>query len=804
MAIALSVTTEAILQKGTIVPSLIVEIEGFDFLFGTVRVVKQAKIGDFIIGDGTKIGGGVVDETSKDWVSFTGTTNNITQDINIDRADGNSITSFKIQFIDKNESATRLFSPSFQVDDILGKEAKVHFMPVGGVFPKDSNAIFLGIIDNVEFGAGNVSINIAHPNQLNRQDLLPKFTSKLSAAINNSTTTIPLEAITGLLEDQDALTSYVKVDDEIIKVGSISGLNLINCVRGQLNTLAASHDDESDVESFYRLQGFPTDLALKIMTSGLGEFGEENAKRFNLIDSLTTVQNAIFFPIFNIADELGLTIGDLVSCSGATNGANNFTDRVIENISQSDSGSYIIVDGADLVDEIDSSALVTFKSQYDVLNFGCAIKPYHIDIPQFQSIKQYFSAAFIEYDFYIKDTINAKEFLDAEVYFPSAIYSIPRKGKISINYSAPPLATQDVKTLSSDNIKDPEKIRIKRSINQKFYNAVVFKYEQDSLEDKFLKGLVTQSADSTNRIKVGNKALTIETKGSRNNAETNTAFETISRRLLDRYRYGAEYFECDVNFATGYAIDIGDPVIVDGASVKLSDSKTGDRDFIPRVMECTNKSINLKTGAVSIELTDTIYGGDERYGVISPSSRLASGSTTTILKIKESVWSESLSYEIGKWNDYIFEDVCVRSVDFSYYEITRILSVNRNNFTINVNALPSAPPENYIIETAQYLDGAKQMRLFKSQHCYFSPIVSVTGGDTTGPEVGAGDVAKFWVGSKIQIHLPDYSENFETFTNEITGNKILTRDVIPFTPTSSHKISMIGFSGDNGKHYAWF
>ena len=800
MGLQLSVTVEAILNKGNITPSLIVEIEGFDFLFGTVKVVKQAKVGDFIIGDGTKIGGGVTDESSKDWVSFTGTTNNISQDINIDRAEGNSITSFKVQFIDKNDAATRVFSPSFQVNDILGKESKVYFMPVGGVFPKDANAIFLGIIDNIEFGAGNVSINIAHPNQLNRQDLLPKYTTKLSAAINNSTTTIPVDTVIGILTDQNALTTYVKIDDEIIKLGPISENSFTGCTRAQLNTVANSHDDNADVESFYRLQGNSIELALKMMISGVGDYGSESATRFQQIDALTNIPNAIFFTEFNIAEKMGITIGDFVSTTGATNGANNVTNREIVEIQQTDSGSYVVVDGVALADETDSVAVATFKNKYDVLNFGCAIKPYHIDVEQYKNIDRYFSSAFIEYDFYIKDTINAKEFLDKEVYFPSAIYSIPRKGKISINYSAPPLAIDDVKILNADNVKKPSNIRIKRTTNQKFYNAIVFKYEQDSLEDKFLKGLVTQSADSTNRIKVGNKILTIETKGSRNNGATNTAFETISRRLLDRYRYGAEFMSLDVNFATGYPIDIGDPVIIEGASLRLSDSKTGSRDFSPRVMEVTNKTINLKTGEISLECTDTIYGTDGRYGVIAPSSYVGVSSTTTEIKLKET--QLTITTERAKWARYIGTKIKIRSADFTYSEFTTIISISDTTEKITVSALPAPPLEDYIIEVANYDEELeKDLRYSKGVHCFFTPQTDVVGYSNPSIEVSALDIGKFFINCIVQIHNEDFSDSHKTKVSGISGNFIELLAQPTFTPDNTYKIDYIGFSFDNGKPY---
>ena len=65
---------------------------------------------------------------------------------------------------------------------------------------------------------------------------------KLSGAITASDTTITLDSVVGL-----PAAGFIKLDNEIIGYGYISGNTLYNCARGQQNTTAASHISNTDV-----------------------------------------------------------------------------------------------------------------------------------------------------------------------------------------------------------------------------------------------------------------------------------------------------------------------------------------------------------------------------------------------------------------------------------------------------------------------------------------------------------------------------------------------------------------------------
>ena len=70
------------------------------------------------------------------------------------------------------------------------------------------------------------------------------------------------------------------------------------------------------------------------------------------------VENAIWINGLNLEQEQGVVIGDYVTVSGASNGANNFSDRQITEVVILANGSYVVVDGAALVDEFGTSLTV--------------------------------------------------------------------------------------------------------------------------------------------------------------------------------------------------------------------------------------------------------------------------------------------------------------------------------------------------------------------------------------------------------------------------------------------------------------
>ena len=808
MALELSIEAQAFIDQTNVEANIILDVSGLPNLYGSASVTRLARIGDPItIGDGTIIGGATVDTSSLPYISMTGTTNNITQQLNQNKGGATSITSFKIRLIDKNGEVTSAFSPGVIVPDILGREATVYWQPLGSKHPTDSARLFVGIITSGSFGAGFVDIRVDHPEQLKRQELLPVTTTKLSGAITDVATTAFLESIEGFLNPQENLTSYIKVDDEIIKVQAFATGAANVLTRAQFGTIAAAHDDESEVGSFYRLEGGAVELALRIMLSNPDEqsFATDTATRFVTVSGSESIQGAVFFDSTNIQDELGLTVGDLIAVTSGANVGNLFGYSEIIGFGASPSGSYVIVSNT-LVPETDVSGVALFKSKYNKLNFGCSLKPYQVDVAQFEDLQGTFGTQFFEYDFPIKEEINAKTFIDEQILYPSGLFSLPRQGRISAGISAPPIIGPNVKTINAETVTNPTALTMSRSINQSFYNGIVYKISEDFVDDKFLGATIHSSADSTNRISIGNRLLTIEANGILDNAVNRNKIEAISTRYLDRYQYGAETISVGINFKTAFSIEPGDTVILEGESLGLADITTGNREFNTRVMEVTNKSINLKTGKASLDLSDTNLSTLRRYGTWAPASLVASGSDANTLLIKRSFGTSEIERERDKWSDYLLQDIVVRSADHSTIYETKLIgfSASNPNRLLISPPLDGVPLEDYIVEPPVYDETSKQvMKLYKALHCFFNPQVNAVSGTTTTFDVDSGDVDKFIVGFPLTIHLEDYSETAEAKVSEISGTTITIDKTLDFSVTSSHLIDLIGF-GDSGAAYAFY
>jgi hypothetical protein len=811
MALNLSDRTERLVQEINIEANIIMEIESdaFPEVFGLVGVTRALRIGDFEFGDEYKIGGTVIDENSRDWISPQGTTTNITQKVDTDKPGGSSsVTTYTVNMVDKGGALTNMFSPGIRVPDVLGLEASVYWAAQGGAHPEDSVAVFRGVISRIEFGAGNVRVTIDSPQQLQRQDLLPKFTAKTTASITDSDTTIPLDTITGLVESQDSLTTYVRIEDEIIEVGGISGTDLTSCVRGSLGTTAVSHDIDQDAESFYRLtEDSPIDMALKLITSGVGEFGEGTVTRINLLEDLLFIQNSVFIRDNTFPDREGFVIGDTASITGASNAVNNITDREIIDIVIEENGTIIRFSGTDMVTEA-GNFTIKFKSKYDTLNFGCEISPFHVDIERFEELKNLVGTQQPAFDIYIKDTIStARDFIDADILFPSGMFGVFRKGRISVGANLPPLSTQNTKTLSIDNVKDPEEIRINRTFKDKFYNSVAFKIEQNALDDRFLAAPVTLSNDSANRINVGTKLLQVEAKGVRDNPINRNKLQVQANRLLDRYQYGAETLTLKANFKT-FTVEVGDSVVLNGSTLNLSDSSTGTRDYSSRVLECFSKSISLTTGNVELTLMDSIFQVDARYATVSPASFIGTGSTVNKLVLKRSFATLEGVPETRKWEDYVGQRIQVRSPDFTFQEIVTFVSIDGSDPN-KINVIPdlsSAPLENYVIESPDYDDTDSRIDSFwKSQHAVPAKEIEIISGvSSTQFNVALGQEDNVLVGEKINVHSADYSDEIEVEVLGKTSNLITVED-LGFTPDSSYGAISIRFKpDDNGYVYRSF
>ena len=353
----------------------------------------------------------------------------------------------------------------------------------------------------------------------------------------------------------------------------------------------------------------------------------------------------------------------------------------------------------------------------------------------------------------------------------------------------------------------PNKTQIKRSVGKYFYNTVVYRFEEDVLEDKFLAGRVTIDADSRNRIPLGAKPLTVTARGLRDNADTRAIIDQNALRILERYKFAAEAIKVQVQYGVGYAIEVGDVVLYGDEELLLPDTKFGTREFKPRLMEVFDKKLNIKTGDIGLTLVDTNYLTNGRYGIFSPASVIGSGSTTTKIIVTDSFGLDEDKIEADKWRPYIGPRVLVHDENWTYEYETELLSIsNSNPYEFTIEPIPVAPSAGAIFELVQYSDSTDPQtdQLLKTLHCFMTARVLVTAG-VSGTEftVDSGDIDKFKIGCPVLVHSEDFQvEAEETIVEDIVGNNVIVRDDLGFTPSAGQEVDLITFP-DEGSPYRY-
>ena len=139
----------------------------------------------------------------------------------------------------------------------------------------------------------------------------------------------------------------------------------IEVIRAQLNTLANTHE-ATEFETFYRMQGKPLDLSLKIMLSEEGnEYFESDdiPKSVNFISITEQLANTIIFDYYDIKEKTGLVVGDTFQLDTTLN-TNTYT---IRGFGQLETGDSFIETFETLVTESEYLGTFKYKSKYNVL-----------------------------------------------------------------------------------------------------------------------------------------------------------------------------------------------------------------------------------------------------------------------------------------------------------------------------------------------------------------------------------------------------------------------------------------------------
>lgn len=913
-------------KKSLVKPNIIFVIEGIPGSFSAGAVYEPIRIGDpgLLIGDDWNIGGQtlVSEEEVAPLISLAqggSTTSKIQQQLAPDRSQVTSATSLVVSLLDSHENISRLISPGFTLQDILGAKVKVLIGFQETNYPDDYVTIFRGLIQGVGSKPGLINFTLSSTDFKAKATIFAERESFLFGGNSNSPA-IPADdpafftrlGRTIFLTDDDpgdapdplqepvqevlqvisrkldpwpvsvfgpdgnydvvesglySLEFFCHIDDEFFRyfqfyganavyvldlnlyleyflggyneingVGVVSDIEyseaaagyplgkMIHGVKDPLTGLYPSHDQGAKAKLVCRLNGHPLELALKMLLSGWGgPFVEDvEVTSFVEISPGNDIPNCIFFEGVDLEDEYGITPGDYLETSGASNGANNVSQKRISDIVKNELGSYIIVDGVSFVVELSSSAVISFRSQYDVwpAGYGMKLSPAEVDVREHQRLHQtFFAGSDYDISLIVEDEItDAKDFINKMLYLPINCFGIPRKGRASVGLTSPLNNFQQI-ILNADNVMNADSLSLERTITKNFFNKVRAFYNYDPNTGEF-DSSHEKLGDTTERIPVGIKQNDVNMPGY--TTDQILAVENLVTKILNQYQQGAEFLNgVKVLLKAGLTLEIGDSVLVDFKSLKMTDINTGNRSGFTRVMDVLNKTTDIRNGIVEVDLIANSISGTDQYGMIGPSSFIDSGASTTRLPLKHSFSTKDFELETSKWKEFVGVQVEIRNENRSFSHLRTIESIDigtADEALVLSSALPGTPSEDYIVEMAPYPSTPDTTDEFAGTWPYarLSPALDIVGGvgeDTA--QISPSDYTAFeaqlghfvsGLGARVRIHNEDYSEDSgEVFVKKMLGTDsfLLDREV-GFTIGATHKLEILTNSfSDLRSAYRW-
>ena len=817
---------------------LVIQIAGLNFLLSSNTLFTTIRYGDPIVyGEPGLVYGGlrrVTDaagnDSFKNILSLDGSSLTLSQRLEPEQGRGATST-LALAFIDKDGFMTRLISPGILIPDLLGADVKVWLGYKQISFPEDYFVIFRGVVSQIASLPGLITLQLSDSNIKRRQKLFYTAKTKLTAPIDAVVTTLPListgDFYTRVLGPDglydDAVKLYINIEDEWMEytTATVNSNSVVGVTRGSRGTTAASHDADSDVTVGIQLEDHALTIALKLMLSGWGGYFITGVTVKNLVRTgdtdLGDQYDAIILPDgVNALEDYGLSIGDYVTVENAADPLNNkVLARIIDLGELFGRPNQIIYLDSDFNSvEIDSPATLSFRSRYDTYpsNAGLRMRPSDVDVDGHTELQNTF---LIEEQnrlrFFITQQENqGKTFIEKECYLPVSCYSVTRFGRLSVKITKPPIADQRLSIIDKTNILDMNNVAPTRGLNNRaFFNEIQFYWDATDAGE-FTSVIKFLDSDSLSIIGVSS-VLPIETKGSRTDLGSNTLFEKRSQFLLSRYKQGAEQIQLTVNWGTGNQIEAGDVVALsDNGELFISNISTGTRDLGVKLYEVIERTIDIRSGNVKLKLQSGV-GGEftDRFGTVSPSSIITTGSTTTSLKIIDSYGALYPGNESRKWREYLGEEIMVHSPDYSDVRICDLIGIDPGDrYRLQVaNLTGGAPPSGYIIDIPDYptSDNKLDAAIYKNIHAFQDPqVVVVTGTALDTFEVSSADIDKFFVDTTVDVHSEDYSVQFDEKTViavNVTANTVQVDSNFDFVPTGNMLVDLIGFSFDRGGAY---
>jgi len=816
--------------------AVVFEIPGLDYLTSTT-IGRQLMYGDpYVYGDPQLIYGGLVplglvpgETGQKVLLSLDGGSLTISQRLEPEQGRA-AISTLAATFIDKDQYMTMAISPGILIPEILGQPVKVWLGYAQTSFPNDFYVVWQGVISQVNPDIGRVTIQFSDANILKRQQIFFQGQTKLSSSILAGDTTIPVISNSdfhkkilgpdGVTYD-DGVKLYLKIEDEYIEYQQIGseatgfGVNqFLGVLRGQRLTTAVAHPAAADVEVWFELSGLAVFMALKLQLSGWNGPYISNYSPTALVitgDPITPIiLNAIVLPL-NVDGirDLGLTVGDYITVSGATNLSNDGLWRVIgfQDSSDGQTNKYVLMN-TNFIAEGPTPALINLRSQFDTypITFGSKLPAFMVDVSgHLFYANSYLNSLTNSYRFFLSSPESGKSFIETEIMLPLGAYCLTRQGRLSMGLTKPPIADDRTSELNASNILEPQTIKQQRGLNnRKYFNEIDWYYDYPDSGDPVSN---QKDIDTASLTQIGlSSVLPIKSRGSRTDLGFNTIVTDRTRFLLLRYAKGAVLLDVKTNFGTGNLIEAGDIVILrDQGELQIPNMATGRRDYGIQLLEVINRSIDLKSGMVMLQLQGGVQSLiDDRYATISPSSDLTAASTASTIVITESYGEVYPSQEYLKWDQYIGLQVIVHSPDYTTrYEETTFTGFDPSDHHIMFlsPALSFTPLAGDVLEIAPYPTSTDHLvaAAYKLIHCFLDPSVSVTSGvSVTSFNVALIDAPKFIVGMTVIIHNTDYSIlSPEVTVFSVAGTLITVDASLGFTPAAAQQAEFLGFADFN-------
>lgn len=578
----------------------------------------------------------------------------------------------------------------------------------------------------------------------------------------------------------------------------------------------AAHSATATVDAYIMLQGHAMDLALKVMLSGWnGPFTTgQSIYSFVTTDdsSLPTVPNGIVLPANTDAiRDLGISVGDYITVTGGANNAVMVT--VIGFNDLTNQPNRVILCSSNFTNEDPSTATIAVRSQYDTLPVlaGSQLPGWEVDVGAFQ----YYKSTFLlnpanQYLFLLNDSNGeaGKTFIESEILYPIGAYSLTRQGKISVGLTKPPVADQRTQTITAAQVLSPETMSIQRALNnRKFFNEIDWSYDCDETNTPTSQRNAI-SAASLNKFSNYSSVLPITSRGARTSLGFLNVVSNREAWIFNRYQFAAQLLDLKVNLQVGALIEAGDVVILqDNGTLKIPNFATGQRNLGTQFFEVVNRSMDLKSGIVSL----TLEGGvgsvvGDRYATVAPSSILTSMSSATRIVIQDSFGAIFPGAEWKKWSSYVGLKVRVHSTDYSVDGTTTFTGFDPNNkYALLLSpALSFGPTAGMVLDLEQYPNNtsASDQASAKMIHAYDCPTVPVVSGiSQTQFTVSAPNALKFQIGLPVLFHDATYGRfSGEVIVQSVVGTTVTVATAIGFVPDASIKCELIGFP-DGGQPY---